>query len=64
VSKGHSMRHGRSRCCSKIGPSTRAHKKRSVVRRETERAANAGRSQVDPLALMVDEARPDGRRAS
>ena len=63
--KGHSMRKGRSRCCSKIGPSSRAHKRKSVVRRQTER--QGGRSQSDPMDAMdamVSEARPDSRRSS
>jgi hypothetical protein len=64
VSRGHSCRKGRSRCTSKIGPHVRAHKKRSVVRQEAGRVANGGRSQSDPIALMVEDARPDSRRAS
>jgi hypothetical protein len=52
------MRHGRSRCCSKIGPSSRAHQRASVVRRQAERAAEQGqrgRSQSEPMAVMFDE---------
>ena len=60
--KGHSMRHGRSRCTSKIGPHQRANKKRSVVREQAGRVANGGRSQSDPF--FVPSAPTDGRRSS
>jgi hypothetical protein len=41
--KGHSARHGRSRCTSKVGPRTRLHKAASVLRRQQIRAADDGR---------------------
>ena len=47
MSRGHSCRGGRSRCTAKVGPSSRAHKKRSVVRAEAIRAgedATVGRN--------------------
>jgi hypothetical protein len=37
------MRSGRSRCCAKIGPGSRSHKKRSVLRAEAERTGSTPR---------------------
>jgi hypothetical protein len=42
MSKGHSMRHGRSRCCAKVGPGSRAHRSAAIVRRQSIRAAEDG----------------------
>jgi hypothetical protein len=55
VSRGHSMRSGRSRCCAKIGPGSRAHKAASVVRRQAIREGETMpmpnlHSGVDPVA--------------
>ena len=55
MARGHSARHGRSRCTSKRGPRARAHRSRSVVLREAERKAKGGRSESDPFALMPDD---------
>jgi hypothetical protein len=62
---GSSGRKGRSHShVPKVGPSSRAHKRASVARRQEAHKAEGGRSMSDPLDLMVSEARPDGRRAS
>jgi hypothetical protein len=42
MSKGHSMRHGRSRCTSKIGPSSRAHRSKAIIRRQSIRDSEDG----------------------
>jgi hypothetical protein len=63
MARGHSARHGRSRCCAKPGPSSRAHKRRSL-RLDGDRKDKGGRSLSDPLDSMVSEARPDSRRSS
>jgi hypothetical protein len=66
MARGHSARHGRSRCCAKVGPGKRSHKRKSL-RPDTDHKAEGGqrgRSQSDPLAVMVEDARPDGRRAT
>jgi hypothetical protein len=56
------MRGGRSRCTSKVGPHSRAHQSRSIVRRDAIKAAEEGqpvlqsqpmpnlRKGVDPIA--------------
>ena len=48
MSRGHSGRKGRSRCCSKIGPHARAHKAASVIRRH---AIKAGEGVVQPMPM-------------
>jgi hypothetical protein len=48
MSRGHSGRKGRSRCCSKIGPHARSHKAASVIRRQ---AIKAGEDVVQPMPL-------------
>jgi hypothetical protein len=57
------MRHGRSRCTSKIGPHQRSHKKRSVVREQAGRVANGGR-QSDPMFVPSAPSQADSRRSS
>ena len=47
MARGHSARHGRSRCSPKRGPGRRAHVRRSVVRLEAERSRGGGRSMSD-----------------
>ena len=58
MARGHSARHGRSRCCAKVGPGKRSHKRKSL-RPDTDHKAEGGR-QSDPMA----DARADTRRAS
>jgi hypothetical protein len=72
VSKGHSMRGGRSRCTSKVGPHARAHQSKAIQRRDSIKAAEEGhpvpqrqpmpnlRRGVSPLAALPPEtaARP------
>jgi flavoprotein len=64
--KGHSCRKGRSQCASKIGPSSRAHKRKSVVRRDAERhGPRIGRPAIDSYEiLVVDPGAADDRRSS
>jgi hypothetical protein len=52
--KGHSIRHGRSRCTSKVGPGRRSHKKRSVVRRQGIRDTEAGGKWWEMLVIVDD----------
>jgi hypothetical protein len=59
--KGHSLRHGRSRCCAPPGPGHRAHKRKSVVRQQAER--QGGRSQSDPFFIPSAPAAAADRRA-
>ena len=42
------MRHGRSRCCAKVGPHQRSHKAASVIRRQ---AIKAGEDVVQPMQM-------------
>ena len=63
MSRGHSCRKGRSRCTAKIGPSSRAHKKRSTMRQEAGRVANGGRSQSDLMFVPSPPAAAADRRA-
>ncbi|MGD0287395.1 MAG: hypothetical protein ABSC31_13645 [Acidimicrobiales bacterium] len=53
MSRGHSARHGRSRCCSKIGPHVRSHKKRSVVRADAERHGGKVVREVESFEVLV-----------
>ena len=59
--KGHSLRHGKSRCKSKPGPHQRSHKKRSVVRADAERH---GGKVMRESESFIPQAPTDGRRAS
>ena len=56
MSRGGSAGHGRSRCCAKIGPGSRSHKKRSVLRAETERTGSV------PRQLPRHQSLPNWRR--
>ena len=42
------MRHGRSRCCAKVGPHQRSHKAASVIRRQS---IKAGEDVVQPMPM-------------
>ena len=54
MSKGHSCRKGRSRCTAKVGPSSRAHKRASVIRRDVERhGPRIGRPAIDSYEILV-----------
>jgi len=53
VSRGHSCRGGRSRCTSKIGPSSRAHRSKAVVRRQSIRAAEDGAARQVQVQVQI-----------
>jgi hypothetical protein len=53
--KGHSTRHGRSRCRSKIGPSKRARQSKAILRREAIKQGEAGQrpSRADQPVVVI-----------
>ena len=52
--KGHSMRSGRSRCTSKIGPHQRSHKAASILRRQAIREGEGETMPMPNLRRGVD----------
>jgi len=56
--KGHSLRHGHSRCSPKRGPGNRAHRSKAILRRDAIKAEEEGRPQPvrRPPRLPVDPA--------